>query len=158
MEGAAVGEADGEARGDAGEVVRRRRWPVAVAAVLAAVVAVGCWGWFWWLPGYRPGLEAGERYGVDVSNHQGDVDWERVADDGIEFAYIKATEGRDFLDARFATNWSEAGRRGIDRGAPLYVTGWPGRCQPVSPDYTLRAGSSPSPGTRLRPAPGYGTV
>jgi lysozyme len=101
MEGASGGEAGDEAD----EVVRRRRrWPVVVAAVVVTVIAVGWWGWFLWLPGYRPALAAGERYGVDVSSHQGEVDWDRVAGDGIEFAYIKATEGADFVDERFRRN------------------------------------------------------
>jgi lysozyme len=118
---------DGAPEGNAGveteEVVdRRRRWPAVVVAVLVAVVAVGWWGWFRWLPGYRPGLEGGERYGVDVSSHQGEVDWEMVAGDGIEFAYIKATEGGDFVDERFGRNWAGAAAAGLDRGAYHFFT------------------------------------
>lgn len=120
-EGPAEGDAGGGA-GETGEVGRRRRWPVVVAAVLVAVVAVGWWGWFRWLPDHRPGLEAGERYGVDVSNHQGEVDWEAVAADEIAFAYIKATEGGDFVDERFRRNWDGAGAAGLDRGAYHFFT------------------------------------
>jgi lysozyme len=123
MEGATNGAAEGEAGDVTDEVVRpRRRWPVVVVAVLVAGVAVGWWGWFWWLPGYRPGLEAGERYGVDVSSHQGEVDWERVAGDGIAFTYIKATEGADFVDERFRRNWEGAAAVGLDRGAYHFLT------------------------------------
>ncbi len=89
---------------------------VAVLAVLAA------WGWYGWLPNYRPGLQDGERYGVDVSNHQGDIDWERVAGDDMEFAYIKATEGGDFVDDWFERNWEGAGAAGLDRGAYHFFT------------------------------------
>lgn len=117
------GPVEGEAGGEAGEIVRRRRrWPVVVAAVLVAAVAVGWWVWFRWLPGYRPGLDAGERYGVDVSSHQGEVDWERVAGDRIAFAYIKATEGGDFVDERFRRNWDGAAGAGLDRGAYHFFT------------------------------------
>ncbi len=42
--------------------------------------------------------------GIDVSHHQKSIDWENVADQGIAFAYIKATEGRDFKDSRFLFN------------------------------------------------------
>jgi lysozyme len=119
MEGASEGEAGDEAD----EVVRRRRrWPVVVAAVVVTVIAVGWWGWYRWLPGYRPALEAGERYGVDVSSHQGEVDWHRVAGDGIEFAYIKATEGADFVDERFRRNWEGAAEAGLDRGGYHFFT------------------------------------
>ena len=34
--------------------------------------------------------------GVDVSNHQGDIDWPALAGSRVTFAYIKATEGGDF--------------------------------------------------------------
>jgi lysozyme len=112
--------------GEAGEkteevVRRRRRWPF-VVAVLVVLVALGLWGWYGWLPGYRPSLHAGERYGVDVSNHQREIDWARVAGDDIEFAYVKATEGGDFVDERFQRNWGGAAAVGLDRGAYHFFT------------------------------------
>jgi lysozyme len=55
--------------------------------------------------------------GVDVSNHQGKIDWDRLASSGVAFAYIKATEGETFKDKSFARNWAEAERVGIRRGA-----------------------------------------
>lgn len=70
-----------------------------------------------WLPAYRPELQDGERYGIDVSHHQGHIDWERVARDGIAFVYIKATEGGDLVDIRFAQNWKESREAGLARGA-----------------------------------------
>lgn len=75
-----------------------------------------------WLPNYRPALLPGERYGIDVSHHQGPIDWERVAGDDISFAYIKATEGGDHVDGRFAENWEAAGTAGIERGAYHFFT------------------------------------
>jgi lysozyme len=74
-------------------------------------------GWFGWWPHYRPDLGDGERYGVDVSHHQGEIDWAAVAADDVDFAYLKATQGRDFVDPRFADNWDEAADAGLDRGA-----------------------------------------
>ena len=32
--------------------------------------------------------------GVDVSAYQGDIDWKKLADQDIYFAFIKATEGK----------------------------------------------------------------
>lgn len=78
--------------------------------------------WYVWLPNYRPSLRAGERYGVDVSHHQGPIDWQRVAADGIDAAYIKATEGGDHVDSRFADNWKASARAGIVRGAYHFFT------------------------------------
>jgi len=101
--------------------VRRRRWliPVVIAVVVSLVAAVA---WFVGLPRYRPSLAPGERYGVDVSHHQGAIEWRRVAEDGISFAYVKATEGSDFVDPRFDANWEGAGGAGIDRGAYHFFT------------------------------------
>jgi lysozyme len=56
-------------------------------------------------------------HGVDVSKWQGDVNWPRVRASGAAFAFIKATEGDDHMDERFAENWVAAGRAGIPRGA-----------------------------------------
>ncbi|MCM1120677.1 MAG: glycoside hydrolase family 25 protein [bacterium] len=53
--------------------------------------------------------------GVDVSHYQGEIEWERIREQGIDFAFIKATEGSSFVDDRFAANWKEA------RSAGLYV-------------------------------------
>jgi lysozyme len=105
-------------RRPAGRRPRGRRGRVLVllccllVPALAAVVA-----WFVAVPRYRPPLQAGEHYGVDVSNHQGAIDWSAVAGDGISAAYIKATEGETFVDGRFADNWAGAGAAGVRRGA-----------------------------------------
>jgi len=71
---------------------------------------------------HRPTLGQGERFGVDVSRHQGTVDWKRVVRDEIHFAYIKATEGGDFVDDHFAENWQRARDAGLERGAYHFFT------------------------------------
>lgn len=101
---------------------KRRRWPFVAGGLVAALIAIGLIGWYVWLPRHRPALEAGERYGVDVSNHQGEIDWELVAGDRMDFAYIKATEGGDFVDASFERNWEGAVSAGLDRGAYHFFT------------------------------------
>jgi lysozyme len=107
-----------------GEIWRRpsARRTLVLLGVLVAGAGIVAGAWHWWVPSYRPGLAQGERYGVDVSNHQGDIDWERVAADDIGFAYIKATEGGDFVDDRFDQNWEGAGDAGLDRGAYHFFT------------------------------------
>jgi lysozyme len=56
-------------------------------------------------------------HGVDVSKWQGDIDWRRVRASGAAFAFIKATEGDDHMDDRFAENWVAAGMTEIPPGA-----------------------------------------
>ncbi|MBA4492751.1 GH25 family lysozyme [Paenactinomyces guangxiensis] len=56
--------------------------------------------------------------GLDVSHHQGDIDWKVVQEkNNFKFVYIKATEGRDFVDDQFAYNWQEARKQGMLTGA-----------------------------------------
>jgi lysozyme len=104
---------------------RRRGFRLVVLGalgVLMLVLATVAIGWWAWLPSYRPALAAGESYGVDVSSHQRSITWRRVRSNHIHFAYIKATEGADFVDPRFATNWSEAQRVGLRVGAYHFFT------------------------------------
>lgn len=100
----------------------RRRWPFVAAGVFSVAAVLLSASWFVWLPQWRPPLRDGERYGIDVSAHQGDIEWSRVAGDGIEFAYIKATEGGDFVDTRFDQNWTGSHQTGIQRGAYHFFT------------------------------------
>jgi lysozyme len=100
----------------------KRRLVLAASAITVIVVAVLLWAWAVWLPNWRPALGQGERYGIDVSSHQDLIDWRRVAGDNIAFAYVKASEGGDFVDDRFADNWRSARDVGIDRGAYHFFT------------------------------------
>ncbi|HEY9811087.1 MAG TPA: GH25 family lysozyme [Halomicronema sp.] len=56
-------------------------------------------------------------YGIDVSDFQENVNWRAVADDGISFAFAKATEGTTFVAESFARNWSGMKSVKIIRGA-----------------------------------------
>ncbi len=60
--------------------------------------------------------------GIDVSHHQGTIDWKRVAADDVSFAILKATEGGDHLDTRFATNLAQALDAGLAVGAYHFFT------------------------------------
>ncbi len=53
--------------------------------------------------------------GVDASHYQGQMNWERIAEQGITFAFLKATEGSGTVDDCFTENWNNA------RAAGLYV-------------------------------------
>jgi lysozyme len=53
-----------------------------------------------------------------VSHYQGEVDWLSVAASGVSFAFIKATDGLDDIDPRFAQNWTGAKAAGSS-GVPI---------------------------------------
>lgn len=55
--------------------------------------------------------------GVDVSHHQGDIDWEILSKQNIQFAYIKGTEGGNFIDKKFLKNFSAAHKTNLRVGA-----------------------------------------
>lgn len=55
--------------------------------------------------------------GIDVSNNNGSIDWGAVAGAGYGFAVAKASEGVNFVDGTFATNWAGMQRNGMVRGA-----------------------------------------
>lgn len=67
--------------------------------------------------GASPDVRAYPVRGVDVSHLQPGIDWLQVKKAGISFAYIKATEGEDFVDPDFARNWRGAAAAGVARGA-----------------------------------------
>ena len=60
-------------------------------------------------------------HGIDVSKFQGDIDWSKVADSGVKFAWIKASEGGDHADERFQANWEGAKAAGVAHGAYHFV-------------------------------------
>lgn len=55
--------------------------------------------------------------GIDVSWYQGDIDWEILSKEGIEFAFIKATEGSGSIDKKFDDNFENAINTDLKVGA-----------------------------------------
>ena len=91
----------------------------AFGAIALAVLVATLGGW--WTPWAARYVQ-----GVDVSWHQGAIDWRALAADEVSFAYIKATEGGDHVDPRFAINWNNSRAAGLYRGAYHFFT----LCQP----------------------------
>ncbi len=85
--------------------------------------------------------------GVDVSKYQGRIDWQQVRDAGIGFAYLKATEGGDRVDARFHENWQAAAAAGVPRGAYHFMY-W---CRPASEQAASFAQAVPRDRSQLPP-------
>src|SRR5215831_10697695 len=67
--------------------------------------------------GWRPSERKYPYQGIDVSHHQGHIAWTKLPRQGVDFAYIKATEGSDHVDKRFSINWRAAHAAGVRRGA-----------------------------------------
>jgi lysozyme len=55
--------------------------------------------------------------GIDVSHHNGVIDWAKVAADGVAYAYAKATEGVNTKDSQFNVNYLGMKQNQILRGA-----------------------------------------
>ncbi len=66
--------------------------------------------------------------GIDISAHNGTVDFSRVLADSIDFVYIKATEGATWRDALFEHNYRAARDAGLAVGIYHFfrfdVPGW----------------------------------
>jgi lysozyme len=67
--------------------------------------------------------EGYEIHGIDISHHQGKIDWETLKNEGqinefpIRFVMIKATEGATKVDENFEDNFYQARECGFTRGA-----------------------------------------
>lgn len=61
--------------------------------------------------------------GIDVSSHQGDIDWAKVtANDDLRFAYVKATEGATYRSPHYQSNVTQAQHHGLLVGSYHYLS------------------------------------
>ncbi len=68
-------------------------------------------------------------YGIDVSHNNGVVDWSPMTPkNGVQFVFIKATQGNRFEDPQFEANWRNSKKsKGLRRGAYHFLSaGVPG--------------------------------
>ena len=79
------------------------RWRFARFVVLPVALLVGCVQ-----TGRAQYLE-----GIDVSQYQGTINWQLVKNEGIAFAFAKATEGRNYQDPTFDANMTYARQAGV---------------------------------------------
>ena len=65
-------------------------------------------------------------FGIDVSSYQGDINWQLVREDGVEFAFLRlgfrgyGEEGNIRLDDKFEANYEGAHNAGLDVGVYFY--------------------------------------
>ena len=69
----------------------------------------------------------GNAYGIDVSKHQGEIDWTKVRtwnNHKLEFVYVKATEGSTLRDKKYVYNLLHAKKNGFKVGSYHYFIPW----------------------------------
>ena len=70
--------------------------------------------------------EVSSYFGIDVSSYQGDIDWDAVRSDGVEFAILRigvrgyGEEGNIKIDDKFFQNYEGARKAGLDIGVYFY--------------------------------------
>ena len=60
--------------------------------------------------------------GIDVSGYQGNIDFEKVKQAGIEIVYMKSSEGFSYVDSKFEQNYVNAKQSGLKVGFYHFVT------------------------------------
>lgn len=68
----------------------------------------------------------GKKFGIDVSSWQGDIDFEKLKNAGVEFAFVRigskwGMDGEFFLDSKFERNMEGFNRVGIPVGVYFYL-------------------------------------
>jgi lysozyme len=104
-------------------VRRKLRIPVVAAlAGLALGIAVVCRrGGDDPVPPRAPSCDVGlTTRGIDVSYFQDSISWKRVRQAGVQFAFIRVSDGTTVSDPRFAYHWGGAKRVGLLRSAYQY--------------------------------------
>lgn len=95
-----------------------------IAAGAAGAIAGG--GWLY-AGQWQPSPELYPVQGVDVSAATGAIDWYVARGDGVDFAYVVATQGDHARDAAFGAHWQALRAIGMRRGAlHLYAPCRPG--------------------------------
>lgn len=110
------------------------KWAKYVGQIL--LVALYVWGFYYlfvssfnfrWKAIYGPGNypDVSEIHGIDISHHQGSIEWKKLAgakinNNPLTFIIIKATQGVGFTDKNFKDNFYNAREYGFIRGAYHY--------------------------------------
>ncbi len=103
---------------------------ILISAIVLSVAAVLVW--FFVFPLFEKNVEQPSKYytdgsiddaeGIDVSHHNGKIDWQTVAAEypQIQFVYVKASEGANYKDPDFKANINGAREAGYKVGAYHY--------------------------------------
>ena len=117
----------GRRSGRSGRKRRAGLWITLTALTLSAVLCGGM-AYLYYLYEYDPEgwgeLVSMTHYnGIDVSRHNGLINWQRVAaDEKVEYVYVKATEGANFRDLLYRRNITRAREEGLPAGSYHYFS------------------------------------
>jgi lysozyme len=92
--------------------------------------------------------------GVDVSNHQGSIDWDKVEHAGYRYAIVKTSEGQDYIDPvdlpstapdsqrieHLRARCAQIRQQGMTLGIYHYLRPRPGRTGDVEADWAVKVG------------------
>ena len=97
---------------------RFTRWAIAIGAVVLLIVVPAL---LYVVMKYRPNIVIDKNeypiMGVDISKHNGNIDFKTLAANKLSFVIAKATEGTDYNDPLFEHNYSAAKAVGLKVGA-----------------------------------------
>lgn len=85
-----------------------------------AIAFIGLLGYLLWDGRIRfnyPDKEEFPVVGIDISHHQGKINWDKLKEEDISFVIIKATEGGDYRDSMFHQNWENSVKHRYKTGA-----------------------------------------
>ncbi len=95
---------------------------ITVGVILVLIVIISLLFYFRVIWLVYPDREMYPVRGIDVSHYQGEIDWYKVVEDDVSFAFIKATEADDFQDPLFTENIKAAQGTGIKTSAYHYYS------------------------------------
>lgn len=111
-------------------MARRRKRKQRSRRIYHSLLRAGCCGlvvllllgWWAWRNVFSVNPARYPVTGIDVSRHNGSIDFDRVSQAGVDFVYIKATEGVTYVDPNFSDNCRGAYRAGLPAGAYHYFS------------------------------------
>jgi lysozyme len=91
--------------------------PFRIIVVVSIVVMLGAGLLYWEAGRWTPGRDRYPLQGVAISARNGHVEWPTLRAQGVDFAYLAATDGSDRRDPEFGENWVNARSAGLRYGA-----------------------------------------
>lgn len=82
-----------------------KKYLYTIAVVLSTLVIISFCLYNWYLWFVYPDKTRFPVFWIDVSHHQWSIDWKKVKDSWVSFAYLKATEWDDWVDKKLEENY-----------------------------------------------------